>query len=168
MERAPHRRVEVHMRRTSLSWVLACLGLLVSPLRSQADDSKEVILVIANKSATAATMSRDELRPIFQTKKNVWPDGSPLRAFNLPGNDSARHGFDAAVLGLDPDRVVRYWIDRKIQGGDRPPTNVPSSAAMVKVIGKTPGGIGYVDGNAPLDDNVKVIAKIVSGQVRAP
>jgi ABC-type phosphate transport system substrate-binding protein len=168
MERAPHPRVEVHMRRHSMSWLLACVTLLASPFVSLADDSKEVILVIANKDVAAAAMSRDELRPIFQTKKNAWPDGSALRAFNLPGSDSVRHGFDAAVLGLDPDRVTRYWIDRKIQGGDRPPVNAPSNALMVKMVGKTPGAIGYVDSKAALDASVKVVAKIVNGQVRTP
>jgi ABC-type phosphate transport system substrate-binding protein len=168
MERALHPRVEVHMRRYSMSWLLACVTLLASPFVSLADDSKEVILVIAHKGVAAASMSRDELRPIFQTKKNTWPDGSALRAFNLPGNDSVRHGFDAAVLGLDPDRVARYWIDRKIQGGDRPPVNVPSNALMVKIVGKTEGAIGYVDSAVALDASVKVIAKIVNGQVKTP
>ena len=168
MERAPHPRVEVHMRRHSMSWLLACLTLLASPFASLADDNKEVILVIANKGVATAAMSRDDLRPIFQTKKNAWPDGSVLRAFNLPGTDSVRHGFDAAVLGLDPDRVARYWIDRKIQGGDRPPVNAPSNALMVKMVGKTPGAIGYVDSKSALDANVKVIAKIVNGQVHTP
>lgn len=151
-----------------MSWLLACVTLLASPLLSVADDSKEAILVIVHKDVAAQSLSRDELRPIFQTKKNTWPDGSALRAFNLPDNESVRHGFDAAVLGLDPDRVTRYWIDRKIRGGDRPPTIAPSHALMVKVVGKTPGAIGYVDSKAALDANVKVVAKIVNGQVRTP
>ena len=155
------------MRRYPISWLFACLTLLASPLRSHADDQSESILVIAHKDVASKSLSRDELRPIFQTKKNAWPDGSALRAFNLPDSDSARRGFDAAVLGLDPDRVARYWIDRKIRGGDRPPTNAPSDAVMVKVVGKTPGAIGYVDSKTTLDANVKVIAKIVNGQVHA-
>jgi len=168
MERALHPRVEVHMRRYSMSWLLACITLLASPFVSLADDSSEVILVIAHKGVAVSSMSRDELRPIFQTKKNTWADGSAMRAINLPDNDTLRHGFDAAVLGLDPDRVVRYWIDRKIRGGDRPPVTAPSNALMVKMVGKTPGAIGYVDSKATLDANVKVVAKIVNGQVRTP
>jgi ABC-type phosphate transport system substrate-binding protein len=168
MERAAHLRVEVHMRHYSMSWLLACMTLIASPLRSLAEDNKETILVIVHKDVAAASLSRDELRPIFQTKKSAWPDGSALRAFNLPDSDSVRHGFDAAVLGLDPDRVVRYWIDRKIRGGDRPPVNAPSNALVVKIVGKTPGAIGYVDGKAALDANVRVVAKIVNGQVMTP
>lgn len=167
-ERALPPRVEVHMPRLSMTWLLACVTLLACPLVGFAEDSKETILVIVNKDVAAASLSRDELRPIFQTKKNAWPNGSAMRAFNLPEKDSVRRGFDAAVLGLDPDRVARYWIDRKIRGGDRPPLNAPSNAAMVKMVGKTPGAIGYLDSRAALDANVKVVAKIVNGQVRAP
>ena len=90
MERALHPRVEVHMRRYSMSWLLACVTLLASPLRSVADDSQDAIFVIAHKDVAAAALSRDELRPFFQTKKNTWPDGSALRAFNLPEGESVQ------------------------------------------------------------------------------
>jgi ABC-type phosphate transport system substrate-binding protein len=71
------------------------------------------------------------------------------------------------VLGLDPDRVARYWIDRKIRGGDRPPQTAPSSAVMVKVVAKTAGALGYAEASA-VDASVKVVAKVVDGQVVAP
>jgi len=143
-------------------------ALLALPCFGAAQDGKEIIFVIANKNVAARALTRDELRPIFQTKRNDLPDGSNARPVNLPESDSTRRGFDAAVLGLDPDRVARYWIDRKIRGGDRPPQTAPSEAAMLAFVSKTPGAIGYVDSKLPLNPNVKVIAKIVAGQVVAP
>jgi ABC-type phosphate transport system substrate-binding protein len=158
------------MRKASLSGVIvviAGVALSLLPLPSLAGDSRDVVAVIAHKSVGIASISRDDLRPIFQTKKDTWPDGSKVKPFNLPDNNATRQGFDAAVLGLDPDRVARYWIDRKIRGGERPPQNAPSSAVMVKVIGKTPGAVGYVEASA-VDATVKVVAKVVDGQVVAP
>jgi hypothetical protein len=142
--------------------------MFASPLLSRADDNKDVILVIANKAVPEASLSRDELRPLFQSKLSSLPSGTEVRVFNLPEADSARRGFDAATLGLDPERVARYWIDRKIRGGDRPPQTVPSGAAMVKVVGKTAGAIGYVDGRVTLDASVKVVAKVINGQLVKP
>ena len=157
------------MRRHALKWLLgSMMTLLALPHLGQAEDVKETILVIAHQDVALRVLTRDELRPIFQTKKNSWPDGSAARPFNLPEADSTRRGFDAAVLGLDPDRVARYWIDRKIRGGDHPPQIVPSAAVMMAIIGKTPGAIGYVDSNVPLSPKVKVIAKIVGGLIVAP
>ena len=156
------------MRKHGLSWLLACVILLAIPRPGQAVENKDAIVVIAHQDVGALVLTREELRPIFQTKKNTWPDGKALRAFNLPESDSVRRGFDAAVLGLDPDRVVRYWIDRKIRGGDRPPQTAPSAAAMIKLVSKTPGAIGYVDSQVPLPPNVTVLARVSAGQVVKP
>ena len=156
------------MRKYGVAWLLASVALLASPQIGQAVDTQETILVIANKSVAASALTRDDLRPIFQTKKNTWPDGSTARPFNLPEADASRRGFDAAVLGLDPDRGARYWIDRKIRGSDRPPQTAPSPAVVVAVIGKTAGAVGYVDSKVSLSPNVKVVAKIVGGLVLAP
>jgi ABC-type phosphate transport system substrate-binding protein len=164
------------MRKASLSSVSGAIGILgvmvgvvlcLVPLPSSAGDSRALIVVIANKSVGVAKVTRDDLRPIFQTKKDTWPDGTPAKPFNLPDNNGTRQGFDVAVLGLEPDRVARYWIDRKIRGGERPPQTAPSSAVMLKVVAKTAGAVGYVEATL-VDASVKVIAKIVDGQVVAP
>ena len=141
--------------------------LFLQPLPSLAGSSSDVIAVIANKGVSITKISRDELRPLFQTKKDTWPDGTPVKPFNLADSNQVRQGFDAAVLGLDPDRVARYWIDRKIRGGERPPQTAPSSAVMLKVVSKTAGALGYVEATA-VDASVKVIAKVVDGQVVSP
>lgn len=145
--------------------IVVGVALLVAPQPSRAGD--EDIVVIAHKGVAATSISRDDLRPIYQAKKNTWPDGSPVKAFNLPDASDVRHGFDAAVLGLDPDRVARYWIDQKIRGGARPPSSAPSPALMVRVVAATAGAIGYVPKSAA-NDTVKVIAKISNGQVVRP
>jgi ABC-type phosphate transport system substrate-binding protein len=155
------------MRITSFFGVLFGSMLLLSPMQSFAGGPRVDIVVIANKAVGVAKISRDELRPIFQTKKNTWPDGTPARPINLPDTNILRRAFDSAVLGLDPDRVARYWIDRKIRGGDRPPPTASSSALIVKLVSKTPGGLGYVEASA-VDSSVKVVAKVADGQVVAP
>lgn len=149
-----------------LGWLLSVL--LLVPLRGAAVSAPRAALaVIAHKGVLASKLSRDELRPLFQTKKDTWPDGANARPFNLPDSSPQRQAFDQAVLGLDPDRVARYWIDRKIRGGERPPQTAPSTAVMVKVIGKTPGAVGYVDA-ALVDNSVKVLAKVIDGEVVGP
>jgi ABC-type phosphate transport system substrate-binding protein len=153
------------MSKPYLLWMVAVALVLVVPLSGRA--GQETIVVIAHKDVKAAALTRDELRPIFQTKKGTWPDGSPVKPFNHPDASSLRQGFDAAVLGLDKDRAARYWIDRKIRGGERPPQLAPSSGVMVKVISKTAGAIGYVEASAA-DATVKVIAKIIGGEVVKP
>jgi ABC-type phosphate transport system substrate-binding protein len=147
--------------------LLAVLCLLSSPVSSSAGSGGDAIAIIAHKQVALTTVEREDLRPLFQTKTGTWPDGSPAKPFNLPDSNPVRHGFDAAVLGLDPDRAVRYWIDRKIRGGERPPSVAPSSAVMLAVVSRTPGAVGYVEAKA-VDKNVKVIAVVVNGLVTKP
>lgn len=155
------------MRKRALTTSAVAALLVTIANTSVAVDRDDVIFVIANKAVAAKTISDAELRPMFQTRKRTWPDGSEATAFNLPPTDVVRRGFDAAVLGLDPDRVARYWLDRKVRGGDPPPKTAPSAAVMLKVVSKTPGAIGYAAAGV-VDASVKVVAKIVDGRVVAP
>jgi len=125
------------------------------------------VVVIANKAMVTPPLGREELRTIFQTKRAIWSDGVPIRPFNLPDATAGRRLFDLAVLSLDPTRVARYWIDRQVRSGDRPPPTVPSSALMIRIIAKTVGSIGYIEG-AAVHPGVKVVARIADGQVVKP
>ena len=143
------------------------LSAAVPAIPAIATDAAVTIVVIANKDVALNVISRDDLRTIFQTKKVTWPDGSRARPFNLPHDHRLRRVFDVAVLGLEPELMARYWIDRRIRGGDRPPNLAPSTVFMVRLVSALPGAVGYVDADAA-NASVKVIAKIVNGQVLAP
>lgn len=123
------------------------------------------IAVVAHSSAPDA-LALSELRPLFQTTRTTLA-GERALPLNLSEGDSTRHGFDAAVLGLDPDRVARYWVDRKIRGGNPPPKSLPNSAMVLKVVATNPGAIGYVP-SGEVSANVKVVARIRGGKVIAP
>ena len=127
----------------------------------------DVIAISVNKANTSSKLDQGDLRPIFQTSKTTWPNGDKIIALNLPEEDLMRKGVDAAVMGLDPERVARYWVDRKIRGGNAPPKKIPSVGAMLKLVGSQAGAIGYVSAGEVSGD-VKVIAKIKDGQVVAP
>lgn len=133
---------------------------------SDAGPADEIVVVV-NKANTSTKLSREDLRPLFQTTKSHWPDGTSAEPFNLADDSPVRHDFDSAVLGLDPDRVARYWIDRKIRGGERPPRKVTGASAVVRVVSTDKGAVGYVrTGDA--NDSVKIVARIRNGQVVSP
>jgi ABC-type phosphate transport system substrate-binding protein len=145
--------------------LLAFSSLLLWQGASSAGE--DVIAVIANKDVPEQKLGRDELRPIFQVTKTQWSNGSSVVPLNLPDDNSLRKGFDSAVLGLDPDRVARYWIDRKIRGDARPPKRLSSPSAVLKAVAKTRGAIGYVP-VGDVDASVKVVARVKGGSVIAP
>lgn len=151
------------MKRLSLLLVLALLGMTPSPPTFAVEDE---IVVVVNQSNPVRAAGRDTLRPIFQTTRTEWYGRSAVPV-NLPEDSPLRQRFDMAVLGLDPDGVARYWIDRKIRGGERPPRKVTSSSAVLRIVGQEAGGIGYVAAG-DVNASVKVIARIRDGQVVPP
>ncbi|WP_437288970.1 hypothetical protein [Sorangium sp. So ce406] len=151
------------MKRLSLLLLLALLGM--TPSASSFAVEEEIVVVVHQASPVRAA-GRDTLRPIFQTTRTEWYGKSAVPV-NLPDDSSLRQRFDKAVLGLDPEGVARYWIDRKIRGGERPPRKASSPSAVLRIVGEEVGGIGYVAAG-DVNPSVKVIARIRDGQVVPP
>ncbi|HVY27877.1 MAG TPA: hypothetical protein VHB79_15080 [Polyangiaceae bacterium] len=127
----------------------------------------DVLAVIVNKANPVTSLGQNELRPIFQTTKKVWSFGEDAIPINLPEDSPLRNDFDQAVLGLDPERVARYWTDRKVRGGARPPVRVPNTAAVLRAVAAKTGAVGYVR-FSEVNGSVKVVAKISGGRLSGP
>jgi ABC-type phosphate transport system substrate-binding protein len=125
----------------------------------------DVLAVIVNKANPVSTLEKNELRPIFQTTKKTWSSGEDAVPINLPEDSPLRKDFDQAVLGLDPERVARYWTDRKVRGGARPPVRVPTTGAVLKGVAAKAGAIGYVR-LSEVNGTVKVVARISDGKLQ--
>ncbi|MDF3065123.1 MAG: hypothetical protein K0R38_724 [Polyangiaceae bacterium] len=152
-------------RRSLLVSVLITLAALSSSRGSLAGG--EPLAVIVNKSNSVSVLSQNELRPIFQTTKKNWDSGQEAIPINLLEDNPLRADFDQAVLGLDPERVARYWTDRKVRGGARPPVRMPTSSAVLKAVASKPGAVGYVR-LSEVNNTVKVVAKVSGGKLSAP
>lgn len=136
---------------------IACLVLCLLALlggRALADDKKLVVVVARGSSVT--NLSRGELRRCFLSEP-VSAGGKPLVPFNASPNTPERIAFDRAVLGMSPDEVGRFWIDRKVRGQSAAPRSLPSNAHIAKVAAKFPGAIGYLPADA-LTADVQAVA----------
>jgi ABC-type phosphate transport system substrate-binding protein len=156
--------------RSILLTLLLTVGLLSLPAALWSPSSQageDVIVVIVNKANPANALRVTDLRPLFQTSKTSWSGGGDAAPINLPEDNLLRIAFDQTVLGLDAERVARYWKDRKIRGGARPPTRVPSSAAMLKLVAAKEGAVGYVRASEA-NATVKVVARISGGKLSGP
>jgi ABC-type phosphate transport system substrate-binding protein len=153
-------------RRTLLLALLFTTAVASWPQDSAAV-AEGAIVVIVNKANPVTTLAANELRPIFQTRKNNWSNGDDVVPLNLPEDNQLRREFDQAVLGLDAERVARYWKDRKIRGGARPPKHLPNTAAVLAAVAANSGAIGYVHASEA-NKSVKVVARIVGGKLSAP
>src|SRR5262245_44003884 len=158
------RSFRTHLRRAAVLATVLALGVSWA-VHSTA--GPPVLLVIVNASNPSARLGPAELRPIFQTNKKTWENGARVDPVNLPEKTPARRDFDRAVLGFDPDQSLRYWIDRRVRGDARPPKKLPTPSAVAAFVASTPGSIGYVP-DGPVERGVKVVARVVDGQVKSP
>jgi len=86
------------------------------------------------------------------TGEQISAGDKPLTPFNASPNSPDRIGFDKAVLGMSPDEVGRFWVDRKVRGQSGAPRSLPSPAHVAKVAAKFPGAIGYLPADQMTSD----------------
>lgn len=127
--------------RTTIASLVIGLCLVLAGGSALADGKKLVVVVAKGSSLT--TISRTDLKRCFLGEPVSAGDRN-LVPFNAQPGTPDRVGFDRAVLGMSPDEVGRYWVDRKVRGQSGAPRSLPSPAHMAKVAAKFPGAIGYL------------------------
>ena len=145
--------------------LLAGPGLLVSALFDTSlaiADAPELVVIV--HPSNPIHLSSAEIAAVFKTTKRYWSGDKNIVALNLPTRNSDRALFDRVVLGLDPDAVLRFWIDRKIRGGEPPPRSVPEAELVLRIVQQLDSAIGYVPRQFA-KSGVRVIARVLGDRV---
>ncbi|HEY6876479.1 MAG TPA: hypothetical protein VI299_00620 [Polyangiales bacterium] len=116
-------------------------GLTVGTVSAQ---KRAPLAVVVGLSLEMHDMSLATLRSIFAGEAATAPDGKRFVPLNAPLKTYERELFDRKVLGLAPDDVSRFWIDRRIRDEFQPPRTLPSAELGVRVVATYPGAITYV------------------------
>jgi ABC-type phosphate transport system substrate-binding protein len=128
--------------------VLVMGTVVLEPARMAAAVAAEGGLVlVVGKDNPIANVTRAELNRLFSGDA-IKIDGEPAVPFALAATRPERHAFDQIVLGMSPDEVNKYWIDRRIRGQGNPPKSAPSPEVMARVVASFPAAIGYVPASA--------------------
>jgi len=135
-------------RRARLLGFLALVGsalLLSLPIPNGAQAAaRSPLAVIVNASTTKLSeISTATLRRAFRGEVAETPEGKRLVPLNGALRSPERERFDRKVMGLAPDEVARFWIDRRIRDEGLPPRTVPAEL-IVRVVASYPNAIGYV------------------------
>jgi len=101
-------------------------------------------LVVVVNSSNHEKPSISELAAIFTTRKQSWSGGRRIVPFNFPPKHSMRVSFDRNLLGMNAEEIARYWVDRRIRGGNAPPKQVSNAHLISRLVGKLDGAIGYL------------------------
>lgn len=133
-------------RRSFAVWCLRGIALSICAsvtTRVDAGPPKTRLAIVVAKDSPVNDLSSYDLKRLYKGDP-VNAAGKRLVPLNLAPLSHERVGFDQAVLGMDPDSVARYWIDRKIRGQSGPPKAIDPPELMPRVVTKLDGAIGYV------------------------
>jgi len=132
-------------RRDVLKWsASAALSALAgSAARVARADPPRLALVVA-RASSLQELTRFELKKLYLGSHIVDPSGERIVPFNQASSSADRIAFEDKVLGMSPDQVASYWIDRKIRGQSGAPKAVGSAELVQKVVSKVDHSIAYV------------------------
>jgi hypothetical protein len=138
---------------------LTFFGAIALPVWSGVALAGPRMAVVVNARNPIKTLAKDELEAIFKALRRHWPGGQRIQPFNLPARHALRIAFDRAALQMEADAVARYWIDQRVRGGQQPPTQVPDSKLMLRVVSSLDGAVGYVP-TSEVSGGVKIVAEV--------
>lgn len=98
------------------------------------------LLIIANRSIRAKSISLAVLRQLFLRRRRSWASTRIVPINAKPGTIE-RKAFRRRVLRMTRDEETRYWQDQRIQSGVGPPAEF---RRVLKAVYKLKGAVSYV------------------------
>lgn len=147
------------MKRSSFTLALLSAGLLLlaqGTERTALAAQRVSLVVVLGPTTDIADLSMADLRRSFAGGAVNDKSGERLIPFNHSPRSADRVGFDRTLLGMEPDEVSRFWIDRKIRGLSGPPRSLESAALLLRLVPRLPGAISYARA-AQVAKNVRIV-----------
>jgi len=119
-----------------------------------AHDADNRFAIVVSRAFPLSDISFPELRSVFLQERNAIGQHRVL-PLNQPTGTRSRVAFDRIVLGLAPDAMARYWIDRRIRGLSGAPKSI-APELIVRVVARLSGSLAYVP-VSQLDTSVKTL-----------
>ena len=124
---------------------------------AHAQASADSLAIVVSKESPILTLTEYELKKLYLGTNISGPTGTRIIPFNQAPSSPDRVLFESRVLGMTPDEVARYWIDRKIRGQGVPPKVVSPADLLQKVVSRLEHSVAYVR-VGQVSGDVRVIA----------
>jgi ABC-type phosphate transport system substrate-binding protein len=135
-------------------------GLIVSvdPVEAAGDP----IVVIVNGSNPVENLSMGELRKLFLSDRGQWDTGRPVSPVMLTAGAPERTRFLKVVYNMNDSDFSRYFLQAAFAGKfPTPPKEVGSARDVRRIVGNSPGAIGFVRSSDFHSDSNSVIKVVM-------
>ncbi len=120
------------------------------------------IYVIVNANNAMRPLTNKEAIDLFMGRTRTFPNGDYVLACDLPRDHASRVTFYQSLTGMTQAQLNSYWSRLMFTGQVMPPQTIGSEAAMLEMVRRNPGAIGYV-GQEPQAKGVRVVLTIKTG-----
>lgn len=120
-----------------------------------ASAAKAQVVVIANPSVNASSVSKSDLKKVFTGASGRLSSGSHVTPVLLKEGPT-HNTFLSAYVEKTPIAILLIWRGLVMSGQGSMPKTFDSEEAMVQYVARTPGSIGYIASATPHDE-VKVL-----------
>jgi ABC-type phosphate transport system substrate-binding protein len=118
-------------------------GAVAGPSVSSVSAANGGLVLVVGKGSPISNVTKAELNRLFSADP-IKVEGQSVVPFALTPSSAERQVFDLIVLGMGPEEVNKFWIDRRIRGQGNPPKSAPSPEVVAKVVANFPGAMGYL------------------------
>jgi len=138
--------------------MLRLIGLLamLSAANMRTGDASSFSVVV-HPSNPIVSITRAELSAIYMKRTRSWRGGREIVPVDQPASSPVRERFSRAIHGKNVAYVTRYWQRLIFSGRGIPPRQLQNDAAVLELVKNSRDAIGYVAGEPPPGDGVKVL-----------
>jgi ABC-type phosphate transport system substrate-binding protein len=141
--------------RTAAAALVASLAFIAPPTAPCGSRPEigggEAYRLVVNRANPATAIARTEAARLFLKKITSWPDGTPVAVVDQARTAPVRAAFSRDVHKKEVDAVVAYWATLVYSARETPPPIKRSDAEVLEFVRQTPGALGYVSADAPLE-----------------
>ena len=117
------------------------------------------IVVIVNAANPVHSMSADEVSALYLARSRTFPSGEFALVFDLPRDNAVRLHFFKQIANMPIGQVNTYWSRLMFSGQEMPPQVLPNEQAVIDIVRRNPGAIGYVSA-PPKEAGLRVVLHV--------
>jgi ABC-type phosphate transport system substrate-binding protein len=126
---------------------------LLFPCTGGAED----VVIITNKSVSADSLNKEEVKNIFIGKKTRWDDNEKINFVTLPKSDETHRVFLKKFVKRTPAQYSRHWKKQIFTGKGKKPKSFQTEKGLLEYVASTKGAIGYIS-TGVITDDIKVLS----------
>lgn len=117
------------------------------------------VVVIVNAANPVRSMTSEEVAALYLARSRTFSSGEFALVFDQPRDSALRRSFFKLVANMAIGQVNTYWSRLMFSGQEMPPHSLPTEQAVIDIVRRNPGAIGYVSA-PPKDSSVRVVLQI--------